>query len=510
MKRAAFSLHSLLLAFPLIADLAPGVVVTAGQPFPIVADFNGDGLDDLIQERNVLLSNGTSFGEPRSLPIGDERVVGVLDVNGDGVVDLLTMGTTVMVPPSLPQPPMQAPGYRLYIADAARNYGRPIGISSGAPPGIADVDADGKDDCVILSPVRPDGFHETATDVIVLRSRGDGTFDQLETFRMPAFPQIYPEYRLLVGDLNHDAIPDLVIRCTQDLVVLLGKGGGAFEVHTRHLPIGPAFAPQSTRLADIDGDSNLDVILPSLRGIRVFFGDGKGNFPRTTRGSIAKVHEIGLPPGMEFLVPANANQPRDLALGHFTRTDRMQIAAGTMDGDLVVFSYERGELREDARTPTEFWHLDIRSGSFRGGALDDLYVMGTLIWGDNMPRPRVFNGVDDGAAARVSNGAASRRRSTRSESLDQTLDMQFAGECIDESAARWTFTRDGVFGIAKHGATTIETVFDGPQIYFRLTAPYAQDPAIGSMTEENGWYRGEVNVMTPCGPRWINVTATIE
>src|SRR6267142_1891113 len=80
-------------------------------------------------------------------------------------------------------------------------------------------------------PVRTNGF-PTATDVTVLRSRGDGTFDTLETFRIAASPQIVPDHRVLSGDLNHDGLPDLVIRCAQDLVILLGTGGGKFAVKT--------------------------------------------------------------------------------------------------------------------------------------------------------------------------------------------------------------------------------------------------------------------------------------
>lgn len=506
MKLAGVSLLALLLASPAIADLTPGFVVGSGAPFPIVADFNGDGLDDLIQEHNVVLNHGGALSEVRALPFADgEKVVGVLDVNGDGVLDLVTEGSQVAVPSSLPQPPARAPGYRLYIGDASRNYSKAIGISSGAHPYVADVDADGKDDFVIMTVVRANGI-DTATDVTVLRSRGDGAFDQLETFRMPYGPQIYPDYRLLTGDVNHDGLPDLVIRCVQDLVVLRGTGGGKFAVETRHLPNSPNFGTQSARLADIDGDSNLDVILPAMRGIRVFFGDGRGNFPRTTRASIAKLRDIDLP---EILVPKNAMEPRDLAIGHFTRTDRMQIAAGTMEGDLVVFSFEQGALREVSRTRTEFWHIDVRSGAFRSGGLDDVYAVGTLIWGENLPRPRLFQGQLD-AIATTSVPVASRRRSARSGSDDVVLEARMHGDCVDETAARWTFTRDGIFGLAKSGATTVEAVFDARSIYFRLSAPFALDPAIGVLTEENGLYSGTTQMLTPCGYQTITVTANVE
>ena len=499
MKRTAVSVVlSLALAVPVMAELTAGSVVSSGAPFPIVADFNGDGLDDLIQERNVVINHGGTPSEVRSFGIDEaERVVGVLDVNHDGVLDLLTAGSPVAVPAYLPQPPRQGIGYRLYIGDASRNYSTAIDISTNARPYIADVDADGKDDFVVI-----DG-----TDATVLRSRGDGTFQSLPTFRIPANPQIMSDSRLLAGDLNHDGLTDLVIRCVNDLVVLRGTGGGAFAVESRHLPNSPAFGTQSARLGDVDGDSHLDVILPVQRGIRVLFGDGRGNFPRSARASIDKLHEIALPAGMEFLVPKAYMEPRNIAVGHFTRSDRAQIAAGTMEGDVVIFSYEQqGGLRETTRTATEFWHTDVRTGSFDGGGTSDLYVGGTLLWGEQMPRPRLFNGQSEAAAATSILGPA-RRRTARSAPTDLLLNMEMKGDCINEAAAQWRFSRDGVFGLAKRGATTIEAVFDAPSMYFRISAPYAQEPAIGVLTEENGSYSGTVEMMTTCGRKTITISA---
>ena len=508
MRLAAVSVLTLLLSSAAFAQLEPGFIVQSGAPFPIVADFNGDGLDDLVQERNVILNDGASLTDVRDLGLDGEKVVGVLDANGDGRLDLLTMGASVPRPAYLPQLPMQGAGYRLYIADDSRAYPVAIDISTGVRPYIADVNDDGKDDFLIMDDVRPDGFRSTATDVTVLRSRGDGTFDRLETFRIPASPQITPDHRVLSGDLNHDGMTDLVIRCVQDLVVLRGTGGGAFAVESRHLPHNRSFGVWPARLGDIDGDSHLDIVLPALRAIRVFFGDGRGNFPRTARTSIAKTHEIEVPLGVT--VPANINEPRNLALGHFTRNDRMQIAAGTVEGDIVVYSWEENALQEVSRTRTEFWHLDIRSGSFHGSADTDLYAIGTLIWGDVWPRPRLFLGANDGIATGQSSRASGRRRATRSGALASALQMEMQCECVSEPAAQWKFSREGLFGVAKRGQTTIEAVFDAPEIHFRLNAPYAQEPVYGLLAEENGAYVGKAQVLTSCGWRTMNVHAKLE
>jgi hypothetical protein len=246
--------------------------------------------------------------------------------------------------------------------------------------------------------------------------------------------------------------------------------------------------------------------MPALRGIRVLFGDGRGNFPRSAQAKIAKTHEIDLPPGLGFLAPANINEPRDLALGHFTRNDRMQIAAGTVEGDLVVFSWEQNQLKEVSRNRTEFWHLDIRSGSFRGTG-SDLYVMGTLIWGENWPRPRLFLGANTFATFDGPASQSSRRRTSQPGPSDLSLRIEMRGECINEAPAQWRFTRDGIFGSAKHGETTIEAVFDGPSIYYRLNAPYAKEPVMGTLTDENGSYAGTAQVLTDCGTKVMTVSA---
>ena len=502
MRLAAVSLLSLSLASAVLAQLTPGAIIPAGDPFPIVADFNGDGLDDLVQERNVIISDGSSFRAPQDLGLPEgERVVGALDVNGDRILDLLTESRSGMaLPPHLDQNPIgEQPVYRMYIGDAARHYVQAIEISVGPRPYIADVDGDAKDDFMIIAD----------TEATVLRSRGDGTFDRLAPFRIPKDPQIVPDHRILTGDLNHDGFPDLVMRCVNDLVVLRGLGGGKFAVETRYLPFNTKFGVWSTRLGDVNGDSHDDVIIVGKRSIRVLFGNGRGNFPRSATANIAKTHDIvGLPAGLaELLKVDDMNQPRNLAIGHFTRSDRAQIAAGTVEGDLVIFSYEQNALREVARTTTEFWGLDIRTGSFRANAGTGVYVVGALIWGDIYPRPRVFfNGSTPVAVAETPEPSSGRRRAAGKSASDTSLRVQVSGNCINSEAELWSFTRDGVFGVAQQGQTKVEAVFDGAEIYYRLSAPYATQSVQGVLTRADGLYRGTAEVLTSCG--WSTMTVT--
>lgn len=491
-------------AFAGMADMRPGFVVSSGAPFPIVADFNGDGLDDLFQGGQVLVNSGGAFGAPIDLGIGEgEKIVDVLDVNGDHRLDLLTIGSSVKVPANLPQPPMQAPGYRLYIANASRTYGAPIGVSSGPRPWVADVDGDDKDDFVVMGDIWETNKPSVATEVTVLRSLGNGTFQSLAPFRIA--PMVQTVQR---GDINHDGTTDLVVRAAGELVVLQGSGDGRFSVKSRYLPSNDAFASFSMKMGDIDGDSHLDVVIPGMRSVRVLFGDGRGNFQRTARGRLAKEHDIvGFPAGVPIL--ENGMQPKNLVLGHFTRADQLQIAAGTLEGDIVIFGYEQGTLREVSRTFTEFWLMELRAGRFHASGGTDLYVVGALIWGDNWPKPRLFYGPDELAAAGTSPRASGRRRSA-GMTPGMALRMQMQADCVDAVAGRWNFSREGIFGTAQQDGGTIDAVFDESQIYYRMTAPFSGEPMYGVLEAANGSWNGTTQVLTSCGWKVMTVHAQIE
>jgi hypothetical protein len=504
--KLAITMFTILAASATAAELQPGFVATEGAPFPIVVDFNRDGLDDLVQERSLLLNTGGGFGPARMFGFpSSERVIAAPDVNGDGRPDLITEWATSPVPAPLPQPAMGR-GWKLYLADSSGEFGQGVRIQRNARPYPADVDADGKDDLVFTEEIY-DGPRAIGTNVVVLRSRGDGSFETLDPVRIPAYAQMPPD-RALTGDLNHDGRPDLVIRSVEALVVLLGTGGGHFEARSRYLPLNQDFGGSSARLGDIDGDAHLDVILTGFRTVRVLFGDGRGSFPRSARARLEKLHGmIGYPAGLPIDTD-QINAPRNVALGHYTRRDQLQIAAGTTEGDIVVFSYERGALREVSRTLTEFWLIELRSGSFNRAGGTDLYAMGTLIWGDVWPRPRLFHGGEP-AAGEESSISVGRRRAIGGAPVTQ-LRMQIGGTCFAERTDVWAFEREGVFGRAEKSDTSIDAVFVDSQLYFRLTAPWAAEAVYGTLTDAGGTYSGTASVPTDCGWQTLNITAQKE
>ena len=518
MKLSRVSILFTVLAFLALAanaQLTPGFIVQNGEPFPVITDFNGDGLDDLVGERSVIINHGGTFTDVRDLGLPDlEHVIAVLDVNGDHIPDLLTESRVIQVPVELGGGPPQAPTYRLYIGSAARTYSNPITITSGIPPFVADVDGDGKDDFILMKDIQPDGNRTIGTDITILRSRGDGTFETLPAFRVPPDPQFFDTPRVMAADLDHDGKIDLVFRCPEDIAIAHGLGGGRFAVESHYMPQNMQYGWWSNRLADIDGDGNLDIVLAGFRIVRVLFGDGHGNFPRMAVGTIAQLHPTNVPaPFDQLLHPDQLNQPRNIAIGHFTRTDRMQIAAGMSEGDLVTLSYQDGALKEDSRVATDYWALAIRPGTFNTTGLNDIYAMGTLIWGDIYPRPRVFNGTLATAAATTQEVIRSRHRvsGVAPTAVTTQMNITMSGDCIDTSTARWTFPRNGFFGEARRENSTMEALFDGPNIYYRLNAPFSNYPMTGTLTLNNGVYSGTTNFVPLCGGlHTLTVTATME
>lgn len=495
MKRTVLVLVVLFAAGRLTAQMAAGAVVHDGSAFPVVADLNRDGLDDLIQDRTVLFNNGGSFSTPVALPLeGSDRVVEVLDANGDGRPDLLTQDTSVY----------GAPHYRLYLATGdggftPGNFYLPTPIA----PYIADFDGDGVDDLILTNDVFK-GMVRVATDLTLLRSNANGSFDRMNTYRLPLVVQgALQSYRILAGDLNHDGKPDLVIRCLEDLVVMRGTGGGAFEIETRYLPA--PFGYTAKALADIDGDGNLDFVLAEGREVLAFLGDGRGNFPRFATGAIEKKHDIAV---LNSAVRESQQQPRDIAIGNFTAS-RPQIALGTIEGDVVILEYRDGVLAEAARNLTEFVVVSVRAGSFVSPGHSDIEASGTGT--SNNGTPRLLIGREKVAPASVPRAAARLRSIRDTTPANVRYNVTTRGGCASNETA-WTLRHEGMFnqGSSTEGGK-VEAFIKGDWLWYRMNVPYSSDPVAGILVRHGDTYSGEVAVKTAaCDWQIVAISATLD
>ena len=83
---------------------------------------------------------------------------------------------------------------------------------------------------------------------------------------------------VVIGDMNNDKKPDLVVACGQcrSIIVLPGKGDGQFGKPVSTTTV--ADVPGEIALGDVNSDDNLDLAIAThdSYGVTVLLGDGKG------------------------------------------------------------------------------------------------------------------------------------------------------------------------------------------------------------------------------------------
>ncbi len=243
----------------------------------LVADFNGDGLADIIipdQNYSLAYLQGYGDGTFRAAvdyfaPISDDfgassAMIASGDFNGDGFPDFVvgnygynqngvsTVGITVFL--SRPDGSL-APGV---------NYG-----SGGSLGAVAVADFDGDK---ILDIAAAD---YTNNLVQIFHGNGDGTFTMGSSYSTGGSDSWF----VVTADYNNDGHPDLAVAnwTSQDVSVLLNDGTGAF------LP--PVVYPMNANIesiaaGDLTGQGVLDLVaIDSYPGaVAVLMGNGDGTF----------------------------------------------------------------------------------------------------------------------------------------------------------------------------------------------------------------------------------------
>ena len=121
--------------------------------------------------------------------------------------------------------------------------------------------------------------------MVVLLGRGDGTFTPApgSPFSARDAGKRPHTHALEVGDINRDGKLDLVTANNEDgdVSVLLGDGQGGFKRAPRS-PFACGPSPYPVALADVNGDRNLDIVVPNTAPgpstVTVLLGDGRGDF----------------------------------------------------------------------------------------------------------------------------------------------------------------------------------------------------------------------------------------
>jgi hypothetical protein len=493
-------LMSLTFASSLSAGLTPGPVVEEGLSLPEVADLDGNGLDDLIHSTYVLLNLGAGTFVRRDLGLeGTDQAVEPVDINGDGLVDLFAESRPTNAPPGVGSAGGR-PAPAFYVASEGLRFARiAVSIPERFTPHVADVDGDGKDDLVLFKALF-EGIHSVASEVRVLVSRGDGTFEARLPFLIPPDPQMGRTRRVLAGDVDRDGIQDLVIRTANELVVLRGLGRGDFEPARAYYVPSVPFGVWTTALADADGDGNLDVLMAGMRTtLRIFFGDGRGGFSH-----LASLPNIGPYIGLD------GGAARTITVGNFLQAGRIEIALGTPEGDIVILTVENRRLREVSRTPTEFLHPDLHPGHFRDSSRTDFYVTWNLGYPSNRPTPRlVYTDPAKANVARVARPSARARTVRKVASTSATrLKMRAAGECVPTDAVGVDFLAGAAIEI-QTASERVDAILDADgSLYIRMFAPWVSWPIEGLLWPVEGGFAGRLSALTSCGWRLVDFTAS--
>jgi Bacterial Ig-like domain (group 3)/FG-GAP-like repeat/Chitobiase/beta-hexosaminidase C-terminal domain/NHL repeat len=318
-----------------------------------VADFNGDGIGDLVVSNasdgtvSVSLGNGDgAFGSPQVIftyPSGSTQQVLAGDFNGDGKQDFAILNADGSV--------------FIALGNGNGTFATPVEVLS--PPDGETANFNTVPYAMVAGDFNRDGHLDLAiTDaldstVLVLLGYGNGTFQTPVIYAGETTPE-----GITTADVNGDGKPDLIVTNSagNTVSVLLGNGDGTFQKQT---PYATGSLPLAVVAADLNGDGSPDLAVINNSGdtVSVLINNGNGTFATQVPYNVGK-YPVNL-----VAADFNADGKIDLAV-----VNEIDSTISILDGN------GNGTFNSQSTMATGSYPVGIAYGDFMGGGLNSLAV----------------------------------------------------------------------------------------------------------------------------------------
>jgi uncharacterized protein (TIGR03437 family) len=284
-----------------------------------VADFNRDGILDIAGARSgpspqtidILLGKGDGTFQKLQTPAPSGAYgLAVGDFNGDGKPDLALMLSSLALPGN---PGPDAVEILLGNGDGSFSQGTTYLAGPGATSIVAgDFSGDGSLDLIVANQ-GSFGDNFLNGNLMLFIGRGDGTFAAPSITTLGSPNHIAPLY-LAATDFNRDGKLDLAVSFQRNwpgLAIMLGTGGGAFQPPVLYAGVGG-----QVLIGDLNGDGIPDLVIDAEYQL----GNGDGSFQPLTFGG-------GEESNVAVLADFNRDGKLDIAFGLGQSTIGFGIAA---------------------------------------------------------------------------------------------------------------------------------------------------------------------------------------
>lgn len=354
------------------------------------ADLDGDGNQDLVHYYSlgafeVAFGKGDgTFESPLTIAvIGYPWDATIADVNEDGRRDLV-VGTNA--------------GVNVITLQANRVFSSAQLLGPGdyaQDVETADINGDGHLDILVAA----------TFEAHIFWGGGDGSFGPRAYFYSPRPGMMTTA--MVVGDINHDQHPDLVVSDGASIVSLINQGDGTFE---RVSQVAGTMSPLTTQLADMDNDGQQDLF--GVRdGIQILRGEAQGGFvtraayapslksPSLTLADVNNDGRLDVVVGQStandvsvFIAEADgslrsptkifgAGSPLIVRAGDFNADGKVDLAFSYHAGQRIGFVYGNGDGSFSARQDIETGHyqpITLEVADINGDGRDDIVTAGDV------------------------------------------------------------------------------------------------------------------------------------